>query len=244
VIPTTLTLDYTECSDASGQSFGPSGSPENPATTAPSPYVETALPFTGTQENKPVVVNRETGVEVNFETGIWDAQAHFVDRTVTCTSYVYLDTSSRYVTGFNGGFTSDDHYEPRIAGFAANGGAVISLFEGNHSYGEWSVNGNEASFVGSQWYEPISATGFSFDTGPGGVREGVRYWGRPGLTETERSGSYTDCYARDGAGSVMLRPNPVNNTTEENEIDAEEEADTTENGDADNTDNEIDATRS
>ncbi len=87
-------IDYTECSDASGQPFGPSGSPDSIPTAAPSPYIETATPFTGFQEPKPIVVNRETGSEVSFQTGTWDAQADFVDRTLTCTTYVYSDSNS------------------------------------------------------------------------------------------------------------------------------------------------------
>ncbi len=90
------------------------------------------------------------------------------------------------------------------------------MFEGNHFYEEWSVNGDEASFVNSQWYEPITASGFNTTFAPpDGVREGVRYWGAPGVSESVRNNAYTDCFARDINGSVSLRPTVKSNIIEE-----------------------------
>jgi len=200
-------IDYTECSDGSGQPFGPSGSPNSAATAVPSPYIETPLLFTGTQEPKPVVVNRETGLEVNFETGIWDAQADFVDRTLTCTSYFYDEGINGYNTGFNGAGIFVSHYEPRVTGFSEVKGARVDLFEGRYFYGEWSVDGDQGP--ASQWYEPV--------TNSAGT-EGVRYW-IGGPSDIERSNRYQECYARDRNGPVSSRPNSINTATEVNEVD-------------------------
>jgi len=204
-----LTSDdfFVECSDSSGVPFGPSGSPDMPATAAPSPYIETALPFTGTQEPEPVVVNRETGLQVQFETGTWDAQTDLFFTTLECTLNVFDDASNAYTSLFNGGGVTQYSYLPRITGFSPDGGGMNVLFEGRAFIGEtWSVSGNDFNnslFASSQWYEPV--TNFANS-------QGVRYWGNPGNSETERSSRFADCYAFDGTGGFEDTFRPRQNT--------------------------------
>jgi len=175
--------------------FGPSGSPDRSATTAPSPYIETALPFTGTQEPEPSVVNRETGLQVQFETGAWEAQTDLFFTTLKCTLNVFDDDSNTYTSRFNGGGVTQYTYLPRINGFSPNGSGMILLFEGRAFVNQrWSVSGNDFNdslFASSQWYEPVTNSANS---------QGVRYRGNPGDSEADRSGQFVDCYAFDGAG--------------------------------------------
>lgn len=169
-----------------------------------------SLLFTGQQEPQPVIVNRENGTQVQLETGTWDAFTDLFGPAIECREFRWFNDELGYINSFTRDVTA---YYRAPHELGSSSGITETLFEGRTFFGTWNISDNALEtdfsntkqlFANSMWHERILKTGFDVNFFPGGFKEGVRYWGEPGLSDFERGSYYIDCYY-DGF-EVSLRP--------------------------------------
>ena len=189
-----IDTEFTECIDASGAPFGPTGHWDQPATILPSIYSDTPLYFTGAVEPYPNITNRETGQAVQFETGTWEFQADISRRTVECTNIIWDESAGVYrQVQYNPGFNDRVHFHPLLANSPTNESHAWLVYDFRRYVEKWEIDGanfsSPSGLANSMWYEPIERESL------GEVIKGVRYWGSHGAGPDVRNRSYSDCYA-------------------------------------------------